>query len=87
MLRLSGPHAGCMAYLILSIVINLLILILRISAQEMQNHSTVSTVHQFDTVTVVAMRTTVEEVGSEIGTYDIPFFVLVIMSKLVHTSC
>lgn len=42
MIRAKEAPSGCIIYLMLSIVINLFILILRISAHEVQNNTTVA---------------------------------------------
>lgn len=70
MIRFAEPHAGCMVYLMLSIVINLFILILRISAHETQNNSTMQAVHQFDAATIVSVKALAEEDTSEMGKFD-----------------
>lgn len=57
--RAKEAPAGCIVYLMLSIVINLFILILRISAHEMQNNTilataittTIATSHHTDVTT------------------------------------
>lgn len=65
MTRFGEPPAGCIIYFMLSIVINLLILILRISAQEVQNTSTLATpIHRF------GMQPTIGK-SSETGKYII----------------
>lgn len=67
MIRFSDPPGGCIIYFMLSIVINLFILILRISAHELQNNSTLSTpTHRFDAAAVMNIKTTNEKT-SEIG--------------------
>lgn len=49
MRRFGDRPAGCIIYFILSIVINLLIVILRISAQDVPNNGTItSKLHRFD---------------------------------------
>lgn len=66
MRRFREPPAGCIAYFMLSIVINLLILILRISAHEMQNNRTLATTittYRHDAVAAVSIETTAEDVN------------------------
>lgn len=68
MIRFTTPHAGCMIYLMLSIVINLFILILRISAHEAQNNGTViPTPHDFDATAAASVKTMTEEITTETG--------------------
>lgn len=62
MIRFSDPPGGCIIYFMLSIVINLFILILRISAHELQYNST----HRFDAAAVMNITST-DEKTSEIG--------------------
>lgn len=66
MRRFGDPPAGCIIYFMLSIVINLLIVILRISAQEVQNNSTLATtIHRFDFKAATTGK------SSDTGKYDV----------------
>lgn len=71
MFRAKEAPAGCIIYLMLSIVINLFILILRISAHDVQNNTTVakigtptttlaaaSTIHHTDVTTTTTSTST-----------------------------
>lgn len=69
MARFTNPPAGCVIYFMLSIVINLFILILRISAQEVQNNATFATVaHRFDGNAILNSEINFEN-ASAIGEY------------------
>lgn len=66
--RVIEPPAGCIAYFMLSIVINLLIVILRISAHEMQNNTTLATTtmtttYCHDAMAPISIETTAEDVN------------------------
>lgn len=59
MVRAREAPAGCIVYFMLSIVINLFILILRISAHEVQNNSTlVTTTYHLGATATVNFNTT-----------------------------
>ncbi|XP_055297900.1 uncharacterized protein LOC129566198 isoform X2 [Sitodiplosis mosellana] len=68
MIGYREPPAGCLVYFMLSIVINLFIAILRISAQDVQNNSTLPTsVHRFDANALMNIKTS-DVKTSEIAT-------------------
>lgn len=67
MSRFCDPPAGCIIYFMLSIVINLFILILRISAHEVQSNNTLPTpIHRFDAAAVMNIKTS-DEKSAKIG--------------------
>lgn len=69
----------------LSIVINLFILILRISAHELQYNSTLSTpTHRFDAAAVMNIKTTDNEKTSEIGEQHIALMSFVLFPRNIH---
>lgn len=76
MIGYREPPAGCLVYFMLSIVINLFILILRISAQDVHNNnnnnnSTLPTsVHRFDANALINIKTS-DEKTSDRGLYCI----------------
>lgn len=59
MVRIKEAPAGCIIYLMLSIVINLFILILRISAHDVQNNTTVPRVEATAAATTTVVATTI----------------------------
>lgn len=62
MSRNREPPAGCIVYFMLSIVINLFILILRISAHELHNNITVATtIYHLDATTVNSSKASTED--------------------------
>lgn len=75
MSRVREAPAGCIVYFMLSIVINLFILILRISALEVQNNSTLATTN-YRTIPTASLQTTNDDTGAtESGKMD---------SKYIH---
>lgn len=79
MRRFCDPPGGCIIYFMLSIVINLFILILRISAHEVQSNGTFSTpIHRFDAAAVMNIRTA-DKKASESGEYQVEFSIVIIM--------
>lgn len=63
MSRVREAPAGCIVYFMLSIVINLFILILRISALEVHNNSTLATTN-YRTIPTASVRTTNDDTGA-----------------------
>lgn len=65
MSRFREPPAGCVVYFMLSIVINLFIVMLRISAHEVQNNSTLTTttyiLPTFDDSVIISSTTTIQD--------------------------
>lgn len=68
MSRLRQPPTGFIIYLMLSIVINLFILILRISAHELQTNNTLKTItYSLDTTALISSVNRITEDNSEMG--------------------
>lgn len=62
MIRYRESPAGCIIYFLLSNLMNFLILILRISAHEISNNSTIAstTTQRLVTATVITIKSTAE---------------------------
>lgn len=83
MIGYREPPIGCLIYFMLSIVINLFILILRISAQDVQNNSTLPTsVHRFDANAIMNIKTS-DEKTIDTGRFIVSFVVFKLISIIV----